>query len=38
MKEGLQVELETEDGIYSMTIRVIQAEIAGQFEQNRIGT
>ena len=35
--DGVQVELETEDGLYSITISVMQAEIVGQFEEIRAG-
>ena len=37
-KEGVQVELETENGLYNVTISIIQAEVEGDFEQIKIGT
>ena len=36
-KDGVQVELDTENGLYNVTISVIQAEIEGDFEQIKIG-
>ena len=37
-KDGLQVELQTEDQLYNVTISVIRAEIVGPYEQIQIGT
>ena len=37
-KDGVQVELETETGFYSVTISALQAEIEGDFEQIKVGT
>ena len=37
-KDGVQVELETENGFYNVTISIIQAEIDGDFERIKIGT
>ena len=36
-KDGVQVELETENGFYNVTISVIQTEIEGDFEHIKIG-
>lgn len=36
-KDGVQVELETENGFYNVTISTIQAEIEGGFEHIKIG-
>ena len=36
-KDGVQVELETKNGIYNVTISVIQAEFTGDYEQIKIG-
>jgi len=37
-KDGVQVELDTENGLYNVTISVLQAEIEGGFEHIKIGT
>jgi hypothetical protein len=37
-KDGVQVELETETGLYSVTISALQAEIEGDFEHIQVGT
>lgn len=37
-KDGSLVELETENGLFSVTISIIQAEIEGDFEQINIGS
>ena len=36
-KDGVQVELETEDGFYNVTISIIQTEIEGDFEEIKVG-
>jgi len=36
-KDGVQVELETENGIYNVTISILQAKIEGEFEQIKVG-
>ena len=36
-KDGQQVELETETGLYSVTISALQTEIEGDFEQIKVG-
>jgi heat shock protein HslJ len=37
-KDGVQVELETENGLYSVTISIIQSEIEGGIEKIKMGT
>jgi len=37
-KDGVQVELETETGLYSVTISALQTEIEGDFKQIKVGT
>jgi heat shock protein HslJ len=37
-KDGMQIELETETGLYSVTISALQTEIEGDFEQIKVGT
>jgi hypothetical protein len=37
-KDGVQVELETETGLYNVTISTLQAEIEGDFEHIKVGT
>ena len=35
--DGVQIQLETEDGIYSVTIGGMQAEIFGHYEEIKVG-
>ena len=36
-KDGVQIELETDSGLYNVTISILQAEIEGEFEQIKVG-
>jgi len=36
-KDGVQIELETDSGLYNVTISILQTEIEGEFEQIKVG-